>query len=501
MDKGQGRNILIAIAMLLVFLLTGCGGPGVASKQIVVGENVDLGGYDPATDMSPFSRLLIYNSLVELDANFQLTPGLAERWEMSPDGKRWTFFLRKGVVFHDGTPLTAEIVKNNMDRLRTGSQKVWLAEVKEVLAEGDGVVRFIMNSPAFTFASDMTVPFLSIVSPTALDAQGKVVKAIGTGPFRLDKWQKDQEYVLQKNVSYWGGAPKVDRLVFKVIRDPDARAMALDAGTVDFASLRQSLTAAEQLAKNNKLKLEKRLGQTSEILFFNVDSPALANLRIRQAVAHAMDIKGMIPALLGINAEPGKTFFSPAYGNFVMPQESFPQYDPAKAKALLAETGNALQLRLVFGAKNAEDSLLAGAIQSQLKAVGIAVTLVPMEDAALMDSLKKKNYDMIMLGQSFIPHNEPASCYRRWYFHPQSTYNVLRTAEVTQAIDQLFATADPAARIAQHHKIQQLISAQAPMIVLFHRNNIVAMKKNIVGFEVSVGTWQLYRGLAKADVQ
>lgn len=501
MRQKQCREMVIAVAIMMLFLLAGCGGQGVTSKQIIVGENVDLGGYDPATDMSPFSRLLIYNSLVELDANFQLTPGLAERWEMSPDGKRWTFHLRKGVLFHDGTPLTAEIVKNNMDRLRTGSQKVWLAEVSEVQAETEGIVRFIMKSPAFTFASDMTVPFLSIVSPTALDAQGKVVKAIGTGPFRLEKWQKDQEYVLQKNASYWGGAPKVDRLVFKVIRDPDARAMALDSGTVDFASLRQSLTAAAQLAKNNKLKLEKRLGQTSEILFFNVNSPALKDLRVRQAVAHGMDIQGMIPALLGINAEPGKTFFSPAYGNFVMPQASFPQYDPAKAKALLAGVGEGLTLRLVYGAKNAEDSLLAGAIQSQLKAIGITLTLVPMEDAALMDSLKKKSYDMIMLGQSFIPHNEPASCYRRGYFHPQSTYDVLRTPEITQAIDQLFATADLGARIVQHHQIQKLISDQAAMVVLFHRNNIVAMKKNIVGFEVSVGTWQLYRGLAKADVQ
>ncbi|MCX7781424.1 MAG: ABC transporter substrate-binding protein [Negativicutes bacterium] len=502
--------------MLISTIMAGCGGGKTeTAQQIIIGENVDLGGYDPGTDMSPFIRTLIFNCLVELDADFKLTPGLAERWEMTPDGKMWTFYLRKGVSFHDGTPLTADIVKKNMDRLKNGAGKAWLTDVAEVQTINEVTVKFIMKSPSFTFASDLAVPFISIVSPGAVDASGKVVKAIGTGPFSLETWVKDQEFVLSRNTNYWGGAPKVEKLVFKVIRDPDARAMALEAGSVDIISLRQTLTAASRLATNNKIKIDKRLGQTSEIMFLNVDSPALQDLAVRKAVGHSLNIREMIPGLLGDNAEPGQTFFSPAYGKFVMPQNSVLPYDLAKAKGLLDDAGwremganairtkegAALRLRLVYGAKNAEDSLLAGAIQNDLKAAGIAVSLVPLEDAALMDSLKNKNYDLIMVGQSFIPHDEPSSHYRRGYFHPQSTYNVFRTPELTKTIDQLFATADTNERFALHHRIQSVISEQVPVIVLFHRNNMVAMKKNIMGYKVSVGTWQLYRGLDKAYVQ
>ena len=163
--------------------------------------------------------------------------------------------------------------------------------------------------------------------------------------------------------------------------------------------------------------------------------------------------------------------------------------------------GKSLKLRLAFGAKNAEDSLLAGAIQSELKAVGVAAALEPLEDAALMDALKKKNYDLIMLGQSFVPHDEPSSHYRRGYYHPLSTFDVYRTPELTGLIDRLFATAEPAERLRLHHRIQATIAGAMPVIVLFHRNNIVAMKQQVMGYKVSVGTWQLYRGLTEAYVQ
>ncbi|BBB89458.1 MAG TPA: ABC transporter substrate-binding protein [Methylomusa anaerophila] len=505
----------LSVVLFGSMILTGCSSSEPRTvQQIVIGENTDLGGYDPGTDMSPFIRTLIYNSLVELDADFKLTPALAEKWEMAPDGKTWTFYLRQGVVFHDGTPLNAQIVKQNMDMLRNGSAKSWLYNVAEVKAPDDSTVVFLMKNPCFTFASDLAVPSLSIISPAALDATGKVVKAIGTGPYVLESWNKDQDFVMQRNTKYWGGIPKTEKLVFKVIRDPDARAMALEAGTVDFISLRQSLTAATRIAQNNKFSIKKRLGQTSEIMFLNINSPALTDLPVRKAVAHSLNIKEMIPGLLGDNAEPGRTFFSPVYGQYVMPQDAVLPYDLNKAKEYLKEAGwhagpnglqvkdgNPLRLRIVFGAKNAEDSLLAGAVQSGLKDAGIAAVLVPLEEAALMDALKNKNYDLIMVSQSYIPHDEPSSHYLQGYYHPQAAYSVLTAPEITKTIDRLFLTADSRERLNLHHKIQELICEQVPVIVLFHRNNMAAMKKNVMGFEVSVGTWQLYRALEKTYVQ
>ncbi|CQR70163.1 Nickel-binding periplasmic protein precursor [Sporomusa ovata DSM 2662] len=506
----------LSIALLLAgMFFTGCGnGKTQAVQQIVIGESTDLGGYDPETNMSYYIRALIFNTLVELDADFKLQPALAERWEMTPDGKTWTFYLRKGVAFHDGTPLTAQIVKQNMDRLRTGMWRSFLPDIADVQATDDLTVVFHLKSPSFIFASDLTVPSYSIVSPTALDVNGKVVKAIGTGPYILEFWQKDQDFVLKRNDNYWGQAPKNEKLVFKVISDPDARAMALEAGMVDFISLRQSLTAAGRLAQNNKLKLEKRLGQTSEMLYFNVNNPVLKDLRVRKAVAHSLNIKEMIPGLLGDSAEPGHAFFSPVFGKYVMPKDVVLPYDLKQAQEYLTAAGwqvgpdgvrmkdrVSLRVRIAFGAKNAEDSLLAGVIQNSLKEVGIIAELVPLEDAALMDALKNKSYDLLMFGQFYIPHNEPSPHYLSGHYHPKAMYGLLTTPEITEAIDQLVITANNKERVALHHKIQGLISEQVPVIVLFHRNNIAAMKKNIMDYENSVGVWQVYRGLEKAYVQ
>lgn len=504
MNYIKNKYLLLLVLLLLTLLsVTGCGNDRKTSNQIVIGEHADLGGYDPASTMSPFVRSLVFNSLVELDADFKLVPALAESWQMSADGKEWVFKLRDNVKFHDGTPLTAEVVKQNFQRLKTApAAKVWLLDLQDISVVNKNTVKFVMVRPAFTFAADIAVPIMSIVAPAALDEKGVATKAIGTGPFALASWNKGQEFVMTANQSYWGGAPKVDKLVFKVITDPESRAMALESGAVDFISLRQSLTAAGRLAKNNNIKLDKRLGQTSEIMFFNLQSPALQNLAVRKAVAQAINIESMIKNLLGDNAEPGKQFFSPAYGDFVLPNAVNPPYNQAQARQLLEQVGATnINLKLVYGAKNAEDSLLVGAIQADLQAVGIGTTLVPLEDAALMKAFKEKNFDLIMLGQSFIPHNEPASHYRRGYYHPQSTYPVLTMPELTAQIEQLYNTGGAAQRNALHQAIQRQISEQMAVIVLFHRNNMVAGKKNIEGYQLSVGTWQIYRGLDKAYVK
>lgn len=493
----------IVFVILAMLLLGGCGTEKTTENKIIIGEHADLGGYDPASTMSPFVRSLVFNSLVEIDAEFKLVPALAESWQMSTDGKEWIFNLRKNVKFHDGTPLTAELVKSNFQRLKTmPAAKVWLLDLKEIKVLDSSTVSFVMSQPVFTFAADISVPIMSIVAPSALDDKGVVVKAIGTGPFVLGSWSKGQEFTMTANKDYWDGQPKVNRLVFKVITDPESRAMALESGAVDLINLRQSLTAAERLGKNSNIRLDKRLGQTSEIMFLNVQSSALQNLAVRQAIAQALNIEDMIKNLLGDNAEPAKQFFSPVYGDLVMPNNANPSYNKQQAQSLIEQAGvKGINLKLVYGAKNAEDSLLVGAIQADLKAVGINIILVPLEEAALMKAFADKNFDLIMLGQSFIPHNEPSSHYRRGYYHPQATFKVFTTPQLTAQIDQLYNTSAVAQRTALHQAIQKQISEQVAVIVLFHRNNIVASKKNIQGYKLSVGTWQIYRGLDKAYVK
>jgi peptide/nickel transport system substrate-binding protein len=503
-------KIILTLICLLGILWPGASAAGWPQK-IVIGEDTDISGFDPALSESPFAfRPLLYNGLLELDLDFKIVPGLAVKWQGSRDGKEWTFFLREGVKFSDGTALDAQIVKKNFDRLKEGPQKGWLSGVDEVIAQDRLTVRFRMKSPNFIFDSHVTPPFLSIVGASAFDEKGKVVKAVGTGPFIVESWKKGQECVLKANPVYWGGKPRVESLVFKIIRDPDARAMALEAGNVDLISFRSSLTATERIARNEKFRILKRTGQTSEVIFCNTDIPQLADRRVRLALAAALDIPKMIPQLLGDSAEPGALFFAPGFGEYVSPRGYVPPYDPSRAKSLLAEAGwqpgpsgvlakdgRPLSLKLTVVGKNAENMLLAGAIQHSLKAVGCDLSLLPVENAAIVDDLKNRKYDLLMLGQWLIPHNEPSTHYRYGYYHEKSTYRVFVQPELTALIDRLEGTASGQERVKLHHEIQNRIADEIPTFMIFHRNNLVGVKRDLADLRLSVGTWQLYRDLAR----
>ncbi|GAB6059223.1 ABC transporter substrate-binding protein [Desulfonatronum parangueonense] len=507
----------LALALVLALVLT----LGLASvwnqtaqaamNPVIIGEDVDIAGFDPALNESPWAfRPLVYNTLVELDLDFKITPGLATHWEASPDGLTWTFFLRPDVVFHDGSPLTAEVVKMNFERLREGAQKSWLSGIEEISVPDEATVVFRMNAPTFIFDSHLTPPFLSIVGPAAVDDQGKVIAAIGTGPFTVESWQKGRECVLRANPSYWGGKPRIDQVIFRIIRDPDARVMAFESGDVNLVSLRGALTAVQRLEKNESFTILKRTGQTSENIYLNTRRPLLSDPLVRRALAKALDLETMIPELLGETAEPGRTFFASGFGAFVSPTPYMPRFDLDQAKTLLAEAGwkagprgvmekdgSPMKLSLTVVANNAENMLLAAAIQHALKAVGCEVVLNPVESAAITEQFRNGNYDLLMLGQWLIPHNEPFTHYRFGYYHDNSTYKVYTSPEITALIDELETTADRERRLDLHHGIQDGLGLAMPAWVLFHRNNIIAVPRDFADFTVSVGTWQLYRDLAK----
>lgn len=510
------KTIIKAILMLICLisfpgLFTPDDTAAARPQKIVIGEDTDIAGFDPALSESPFAfRPLLYNTLIELDLDFKPAPGLAERWRSTPDGREWTFHLRDGVRFHDGTMLDAEIVKMNFDRLREGPQKGWLSAVDEVVAVDRLTVRFRLKAPNVIFDSHVTPPFLSIVGAAGFDDKFKVIKAVGTGPFTVESWKKGQECVLRANAHYWGGKPAVERLVFRIIRDPDARAMALEAGDVDLISFRTSLTAVERFARNDKFRVLKRTGQTSEVIFMNTDLPQLADKRVRRALAHALDIPKIIADLLGHAAEPGEFFFAAGFGDYVSPRRYVPPYDAARARSLLAEAGwrpgpsgvltkdgRTLSLKLTLVGRNAEDMLLAAAIQHYLKAVGCDVTLNPVENAAIVEDLRNKKYDLLMLGQWLIPHNEPVTHYRQGYYHEKSTYRVLVKPELGELIDRLEVMTNRQERIKLHHQIQNMIGDEMPTLMIFHRNNIVGVKRELADLRLSVGTWQLYRDLAR----
>ncbi|UNC93027.1 ABC transporter substrate-binding protein [Candidatus Contubernalis alkaliaceticus] len=482
-------------------------------QEVVIGEQFDLGGYDPSSSMSSFVRALVYNNLVELDLNFNKVPGLAESWEMSPDGKTWTFGLRRDVFFHDGTPWDSEAAKFNLEwQIEKG--QTWLSAVEDIQTPDSHTLVINLKVPVFTFVSDITPPFLAMVSPKAIDDEGNVTEAIGTGPFKLVSWTKDSQFVMEKNEDYFDSAPTLDRLIFKIIPDAETRALALDAGQIDMMSGREALTVVQRFSDYEGIDIIKRMGQTSELLFFNIYKEPFEDIRVRQAVAYAVNMEALVSDLLTDLAEPSSNFFSEAYKEYLNINPNMPSYNPERAQTLLEEAGwtiasdgilekggQKLKAVLCFGAKNEENRLLSTAIQGILKDIGIEVELKALEDAALRESLTEKDYDMLMIGQWFVPHDDPTSHYQGGYWHSNSAYTIYTSEQLDGMIDDLAGSLDYQERVKLHRAVQAEILEHTPFMVVFHRNNIMLVNQKVKNFNISIGTWQIFRGLTETVVE
>lgn len=484
-------------------------------QELVIGEQFDLRGYDPAKNMSDFVRSLVFNNLVELDLDFkQGSSGLAEKWEMEPDGRTWTFYLRQGVTFHDGMPWNAEAAIINLDRLRHGPGQGWIGYIDSIEEVDNYTITVHLKQPVFTFASDLTPPFQGMVSPAALNEDGDAIEAIGTGPFKLTSWEKDSQFVMERNEAYFEGAPVLEKITFKVIPDAETRALALQAGQIHMMSGREALTVVQRFLHNPEINVVKKMGQTSEVIFFNTYREPFDNLLVRHAVATALDWDVIVPQLLEGVAEPPQNFFAPAYGEFLQSSPNMPVFNPEKAKNLLEEAGwkdtaggirekngRPLKASLYLGSGNEEDKALSTVVQSRLKEIGMDVELRAVEGGALREALNEKQYDMIMIGQWMIPHDDPTTHYLRGYWHSNSTFTIYTSDKLDDMIDRLAQSMDANERLQLHREIQAEILDNVPFVVVFHRNNVMLMRQKVKDFDISTGTWQLFRGLTRARIE
>jgi peptide/nickel transport system substrate-binding protein len=371
-----------------------------------------------------------------------------------------------------------------------------------------------MKQPTYNLPSNLARTSMSMISPAAINPDGTLSSAIGSGPYKLVKWDRNIEYIFEANDDFWGGRPNLRKITFKVITDAQARASALESGEIDMMSGYQSLAAVKRLMNDSSFQIIKKVQNTSAIIFYNINRPPLNDLAIRQAVGHALDLHSIITNLLPGLASPPEGFFSPAYGDLVNPAALNPQFDPARAQELLDRQGwikgndgirrkdsAPLAMVMAYGAANTEDSLLAPIIQDYLKNVGIELLLNPVESAALNELQETKNYDMILTGQSFIPTDDPSFNYQRGYWHSDSYYKIYTSPYLDSLINRLAAAMDSAERKELHWAIQKEIMDQAPTLMVYHRNSIRLAKKNVKNFDISSGCWHINRALKDVIIE
>jgi peptide/nickel transport system substrate-binding protein len=392
----RGLGVLTA-ALLATSALVAPGAAQTPPGVLVVGQIAEPQALDPhaVTAVNDFRILMnVYDGLVRYaSGTLEVEPALAESWEISEDGTVYTFTLRDGIRFHDGSAFDADAVVFNFERMlnedhpyhSTGPFPLsfFFSAIETVEALDASTVRFTLNEPYAPFLSNLAYPTGLIVSPAAVAQHGADFgrNPSGTGPFRFGEWRSNEAVVLSRNEDYWDGAPELEAVVFRPITDANTRVAEMLSGGIDM--MVEVPPVALSQFRGEGYELVEQAGPHVWFLILNAKEGPFADKRVRQAANYAIDKAALVNDVLEGTAEiaagPTPPAFAWAYNDALEP---YP-HDPDRARALLAEAGAegaALTFYVTEGGSGMLDPIPMGtAIQADLAAVGFDVTIETYE--------------------------------------------------------------------------------------------------------------------------
>lgn len=395
----------------------------------------------------------VFEGLTRYRSDGSVAPALAESWDISDDGLTYTFHLHAGVTFHDGSALNAEDVKFSLDRARaedsTNAQKALFAGIEAVEAVDDTTVKVTLSAPDGAFVTKMAWGDAVILAPESVEQAATA--PVGSGPFKFDRWVRGDRVELVRNPDYWGDAVALESATFKFISDPNAAFAAVMAGDIDAFP---GYPAPETLAAfEADPRFDVVVGSTEgeTILSTNNKAEALSDVRVREAIAHAINRQEIIDGAMFGFGTPIGTHFAPHNPDYVdLTGQS--NYDPERSKELLKAAGYENGLTLTLKLPPPSYARRGGEIvAAQLRAVGIETEISNLEWAQWLEQVfRGKDFDL-----TIVSHTEPMdiNIYARpgYYFQ----YDKAEFQDLMKALD---VEADPAKRSALLKQAQKMIA-------------------------------------------
>jgi peptide/nickel transport system substrate-binding protein len=476
------------------------------AKSVLVGRGADVLTLDPARvsdSESAEATEQIFDHLVRYRRNStEIEPSLATSWDVSQDGRAWTFHLRPRVRFHDGTPLDADAVVFSFDRQRDPRHPYhqpdftyWdttFRNIQSVDKVDELTVRITIERPYAPFLANLAMFPVSIVSPTAV----KKWKAdfgrhpVGTGPFRFVEWSQGERVTLEANPNYWDGAPAIHHLVFVAIRDPRQRLVALEGDAIDVAE-NLSPQDLQFVALHPELALTKIAGNNVGYLAMNVTHPPFDDVRVRRAVNYAINKTAIVKLIYQGLAQPATTPVPPSLWGHV--DEPLYEFDREKAIKLLREANyqpperrpKLYTMDTPRGYMPAPETV-ARIVQHNLHDVGIDVEVVKEDIDTHVRLTQEGRHDLCLLGWTgdnadpdnflyvlFDPENaEPGSARNIAFYKNAELHGILTWAR---------ETSDRPEREGYYKRAQDLIARDAPWVPLAHAEVVVAYRRSLDG--------------------
>ncbi len=424
---------------------------------MTVGLQLEPPHLDPTSAAAGAIDQVVYSNVFEGLTRFgpdgSVNPGLAESWEISDDGLTYTFNLRSGVAFHDGTTMDADDVVFSLDRARgeesVNAQKALFGGIESVEAVDANTVKVTLSAANGSFLFNMAWGDAVIVAPESIETIK--TNPVGTGAFKFSNWVQGDEIELVRNDSYWGDAAALETATFKFISDPTAAFASVMAEDVDVFYNYPAPENLPQFEADARFKVLFGSTEGETILSTNNKMPPFDDVRVRQAVAHAIDRQAIIDgAMFGLGTPIG-THFAPHNPDYI-DLTGNSNYDPDKARALLAEAGYADGFTTTLKLPPPSYARRGGEIiAAQLRAVGIDTEISNLEWAQWLEQVFR-GYDF---GLTIVSHTEPFDI--GIYARPEY-YFQYDNPDYQQLIVDLTGETDPAARTELIHKAQTIIS-------------------------------------------
>ncbi|MCX7717761.1 MAG: ABC transporter substrate-binding protein [Candidatus Sumerlaeaceae bacterium] len=513
------RLIRFAAAFAAAGLLGGCARPGGDDTRASATEKVfnavmvaEPKRLDPAFCYDLYEGIvsgLIHEGLVFFGRENEILPGLAERWEISPDGRSYTFALREA-FFSDGRPVTSADVRYSFTRIlrpATNSERKWLfdsVEGADEVASGTATdlrgletpdprtVIIRLKRPDAAFLTKLAMPNAAIIPE---DSAGRTAPdraydtaPVGAGPWRLDKWLRDRRLEFRRNEHHWGGRFPLDRLLMHIQTDDRVMQQGFEAGNLDIHTV--SFTAWPQWSADPARRERMMPVQELNTYYIGImcSKPHLADRRVRQAIAHAIDADGIFENLQrgrGIRAAGPVVPGVPGYRQHLSPRRQ----DIARARALLAEAGaQGLNLDFWFTQENLTAEIVAAA-RAGLEEAGFKVNLVRRDNPSLRQAIYNGEPDLYFwswwldypdienaLEPTFHSRNIPFGGNGARYSNP----------EADALMDAARAESDPDRRIALYQQVEDIVRDDCPWVFLYHRRSYVMVQPWVTGYKPAI---------------
>ncbi|PRO65444.1 ABC transporter substrate-binding protein [Alkalicoccus urumqiensis] len=477
------------------------------------GDSVSL-DYASVTD-GESSRVTqqIYETLLFFEEDsFEVGPGLAEDWEVSDDGLTYTFMLKEGVTFHDGTEFNADAVKLNFERWADPDHEYHFADegyaysvygtqfggfqgdeghvIDEINVVDDYTVEFQLNSQLGSFLQNMGMSYFAMTSPQAFEEHGSAINEnpVGTGPFQFVSWSKDDSIVLEKYEDYWQeDMPKLDQVIFQVIPDNSARLTALRSGEIDIMD-GLNPDDLQALEGEEGIQTFQRPANNIGYLGFNVEKEPFDDPELRRALNHAIDKETLIEVLYAGNAEAAKNLIPPDYLGYNDEIEAY-EYDPEMAQQMLSDAGyEDLEVELwtmpVARPYMPDPERAAEVMQGNLADIGVTAEIVTMEWATYLEQTEAGEQELFMLGWSGV-NGDPDYFFGNLIHGdaiPGGNRNFYSNPELDDLLNQAKTSIDEDERADLYMQAQEIIHEDAPMIPLVHSTPILAGSERVSGY-------------------